>query len=137
MDLRRTLFLLVAAVMLISMGAASQSMDIYSIGGFEGTLPSYWNIGNQPTSSTLTWATDQFRSMGHSLKITKTATSDTAAWISSNMCDIWSPTMNANVDILLGAYVKTSGVNTAPSTDDQKWYVAYTFYDSAQTLIGT
>jgi hypothetical protein len=137
MDLRKTLFLLVAAVMLISMGAASQSMDIYTIGGFEPSLPSYWNIGSQPTNSTLTWATDQFRSMGHSLKITKTATSDSAAWISSNMCDNWSPTMNANVDILLGAYVKTSGVNTAPSTDDQKWYIAYTFYDSAQTLIGT
>jgi len=28
-------------------------------------------------------------------------------------------------------------VNTNPTTDDQKWYVAYTFYDSAQTLIGT
>ena len=34
MDLRKTLFLLVAAVMLISMGAASQSMDIYTIGAF-------------------------------------------------------------------------------------------------------
>src|SRR5208283_4882321 len=137
MDLRRTLFLLVAAVMLISMGAASQSMDIYTIGGFEPSLPSYWNIGSQPTNSTLTWATDQFRSMGHSLKITKTATSDSAAWISSNMCDNWSPTMNANVDILLGAYVKTSGVNTNPTADSLKWYIAYTFYDSAQTLIGT
>ena len=136
MDLRKTLFLLVAAVMLISMGAASQSMDIYTIGGFEGTLPSFWNIGNQPTNSTVTWATDQFRSLGHSLKISKTATSDTAAWVSSNMCDIWSPTIPANVDILLGAYVKTSGVNVSPTTDDQKWYVAYSFYDSAGALIG-
>ncbi len=136
MNLRKTMFLVVATVMLFGMQAASQSLDMYTIGGFEGTLPSYWNIGNQPTNSTLTWATDQFRSMGHSLKITKTATSDSAAWISSNMCDIWSPTINANVDILLGAYVKTSGVNVSPTTDDQKWYVAYTFYDSAQTLIG-
>jgi len=136
MDLRKTLFLVVAAVMLISMGATSQSSDIYTIGGFEGTLPSFWNIGNQPTNSTVTWATDQSRSMGHSLKITKTATSDTAAWVSDNMCDIWSPTIPAGVDILLGAYVKTSGVNVSPSTDDQRWYVAYTFYDSAGALIG-
>jgi len=28
------------------------------------------------------------------------------------------------------------GVNTSPSTNDQKWYIAYTFYDSAGTLIG-
>ena len=136
MNLRKTMFLVVAAVMLFSMQAASQSLDMYTIGGFEGSLPSYWNIGNQPTNSTLTWATDQFRSLGHSLKITKTATSDTAAWVSSNMCDIWSPTVPANVDILLGAYVKTSGVNVSPTTNDQMWYVAYTFYDSAGTLIG-
>ena len=137
MNLRKTMFFVVAAVMLFSMQAASQSADIYTIGGFEGSLPSYWTMGNQPANSTLTWATDQSRSLGHSLKITKTATSDTAAWVSTNMCDIWSPTISANVDILLGAYVKTSGVNTNPTTDDQKWYVAYTFYDSAQTLIGT
>ncbi len=136
MNLRKTMFLVVAAVMLFSMQAASQSLDMYTIGGFEGSLPSYWNIGNQPTNSTLTWATDQFRSLGHSLKITKTATSDTAAWVSSNMCDIWSPTVPANVDILLGAYVKTSGVNVSPTTNDQMWYVAYSFYDSAGTLIG-
>jgi hypothetical protein len=110
--------------------------QLSAIGGFEGTLPSFWNIGNQPTNSTLTWATDQFRSLGHSLKITKTATSDTAAWVSSNMCDIWSPTVPANVDILLGAYVMTSGVNTNPTADSAKWYIAYSFYDSAQTLIG-
>ena len=136
MNLRKTLFFVFAAVMLFSVGAASQSADIYSIGGFEGTLPSFWNIGNQPTNATLAWATDQSRSLGHSLKITKTATSDTAAWVSSNMCDIWSPSVPSNVDILLGAYVMTSGVNTSPSADDQKWYIAYSFYDSAGTLIG-
>ena len=114
MNLRKTLFFVFAAVMLFSMGAASQSADIYSIGGFEGSLPSFWNIGNQPTNATLAWATDQSRSLGHSLKITKTATSDTAAWVSSNMCDIWSPSVPSNVDILLGAYVKTTGVNTSP-----------------------
>ncbi|HUX60523.1 MAG TPA: hypothetical protein VMV32_04360, partial [Ignavibacteriaceae bacterium] len=107
-----------------------------TIGGFESSLPSYWNIGNQPSGSTLTWATDQYRSMGHSLEITKTTTSDTAAWVSDNMADIWSQVNNANVDIFLGAYIKTQGVNTNPTSDDQRWYVAYTFYDSAGALIG-
>jgi hypothetical protein len=74
--------------------------------------------------------------MGHSLKITKSVTSDLAAWKSDNMCDIWSPTNPKNVDILVGAYVKTSGVNTNPATDDAKWYIAYTFYDSAGATIG-
>jgi hypothetical protein len=70
------------------------------------------------------------------LKIVKTATSDTAAWVSDNMCDIWSPQIGKNIDINVGAYVKTSGVNTSPTTNDQKWYIAYTFYDSAGALIG-
>jgi hypothetical protein len=76
--------------------------------------------------------------MGHSLKIEKpTVTADSAAWISGNMCDFWSPQHYPNVDILLGAYVKTAGVNTNPTTLDQKWYICYTFYDSAGSLIGS
>jgi hypothetical protein len=107
------------------------------IAGFEGTAPSFWSIANQPAGSTVTWATDQFVSMGHSIKISKTATSDTAAWVSDNMCDIWSPTVTPNVDLLFGAWIKTQNVNTNPTSDDQKWYIAYTFYDSAGALIGT
>ncbi len=110
--------------------------QVAAVGGFEGTLPAYWTMGGQPAGATLSWATDQYRSMGHSLKITKTATSDTASWISTNMCDIWSPNVPNNVDILLGAYVKTSGVNTNPATNDAKWYVAYDFYDTAGAFIG-
>jgi hypothetical protein len=75
--------------------------------------------------------------MGHSLKIVKPATtSDSASWISENMCDVWSPQIGKNVDILLGAYIRTLGVNTSPSAEDQRWYVAYMFYDSAGALIG-
>ena len=63
----------------------------------------FWSTGNQPGGSSLSWATDQSVSMGHSLKISKTATSDTASWVSDNMCDIWSPTVTPNVDLLFGA----------------------------------
>jgi protein involved in polysaccharide export with SLBB domain len=133
----RTAFLFSGIMlMMLNWKAAAQSGPINSIGGFESPLPSYWTIGNQPSGSTVSWATDQYRSLGHSLKITKSATSDSAAWVSENMCDIWSPQHLKNVDILLGAYVKTQGVNTSPTSDDQKWYVAYTFWDSAGALIG-
>ena len=116
----------------------AQLSQINNNGGFESQLPSYWTIGNMPSGTTLSWATDQFRSMGHSLKIVKPATtSDSAAWVSTNMCDLWSQRHYANVDILLGAWIKTSGVNVNPTTDDQKWYVSYSFYDSAGGLIGT
>jgi len=115
----------------------AQGITINTVGGFESSLPSYWTIGNQPGGASLTWATDQFRSLGHSLKISKpTSTADSASWISENMCDIWSPTNPANVDILVGAYVKTQGVNVSPSTDDQKWWISYSFWDSSGAFIG-
>jgi len=115
----------------------SAPYKLSDIASFEGNLPSFWNIGSQPSGATLTWATDQFVSMGHSIKIQKSTTTDSAAWVSDNMCDIWSANVPANVDLLFGAWIKTSGVNINPTSDDQKWYIAYTFYDSAGTLIGT
>ncbi len=117
--------------------AQSSQITLQGIGSFEGTMPAFWNMRNQPTGSTLTWATDQYISMGRSIEITKSATSDSASWVSDNMCDIWSPTIPANVDLLFGAWVKTLNVNTNPTSDDQRWYIAYTFYDSAGSLIGT
>ncbi|MDP4174048.1 MAG: hypothetical protein Q8933_08785, partial [Bacteroidota bacterium] len=50
----------------------AQINALNSIGGFESDLPSYWKMGKQ-TGATLSWATDQSRSMGRSLKIVKTA----------------------------------------------------------------
>ena len=57
----------------------SQS-GINEFGSFEQGLPSYWTKGTEPSGSTLSWATDQSISMGKSLKITKTATSEAAMW---------------------------------------------------------
>ena len=136
--MRLSVFLwLIAFILGVCISPIDAQNQLNEIGTFEGTLPSYWNVGNQPTGSTLSWATDQFVSMGHSLKIDKSATTDSAAWVSSNMCDIWSPQVTANVDLLFGAWIMTQNVNTNPTTEDQKWYIAYSFYDSAGALIGT
>src|SRR3989304_8027152 len=109
---------------------------INEFGSFEQQLPSYWTKGAEPSGSTLSWATDQFRSMGKSLKITKTATSAAAMWESENMCDLWSEKHFKDVDIKFGVYYMTSGVNTNPTTEDQKWNVSYSFYDSAGVMFG-
>lgn len=127
-----------AAVVILFMTAElkAQLDSLNAIGGFEGELPSYWMKGKME-GATLTWATDQSRSLGRSLKIEKTAaTSDSVYWISENMVDLWAPKLNANVDILLGAYVMTQNVNTNPANDDQRWWISYTFYDSTGALIG-
>jgi hypothetical protein len=110
--------------------------SLADIFGFESPLPSFWTKGSVPSGTTLTWATDQSRTMGHALKIEKpAATSDSAAWISENMADIWAPSFGKDVDILLGAYVKTQGVNTSPANNDGRWFVVYTFYDKNGALL--
>ncbi len=56
---------------LIFQAALIAQSGINEIGSFEQTLPSYWTKSAEPSGSTLTWATDEFRSMGKSLKIQK------------------------------------------------------------------
>jgi len=127
---------LACLALVASFAAFGQPASWSEIAGLESPLPSFWTKGSEPTGATLTWATDQARSMGHSLKIAKPgATADSAAWVSENMADIWSPTFGKDVDILLGAYVRTENVNTNPATDDARWYIVYTFYDSAGVML--
>ncbi|HKB87957.1 MAG TPA: hypothetical protein VKD08_17395, partial [Ignavibacteriaceae bacterium] len=123
------------SIIIFQMGIFAQS-EINGIGGFEQTLPSYWNMATEPSGATLTWATDEYRSMGKSLKIEKSATADSAMWESDNMVDLWSERHFANVDINLGMYYMTSGVNTNPANNDEKWYVSYTFYREDGSVIG-
>jgi len=129
---------LLRQIMLLSFAAATAwaQNPLSAIGGFEGSLPAFWTMGSQPPGAALSWATDSVRSLGHSLKIVKPgATTDSVAWISGNMADIWSPTFPKNTDLLVGAYVRTQGVNVSPASDDQRWWVSYTFYDSAGTML--
>ena len=65
--------------------------EISGIGGFESDMPSYWTKGSEPGGATLTWATDEYMSLGRSLKIEKGVTGEAASWVSENMCDQWTP----------------------------------------------
>ena len=134
--LRTALFWTVCLVAVVGSLAFGQGTNINAIGQFESALPSYWTMGSAPSGATLSWATDQSVSMGRSIKITKGVTSDSAAWTSQNMVDLWSQRHTGSVDMKIGAWVKTQGVNTSPVSDDQKWWVSYSFYDSAGVLIG-
>ena len=125
------LFILLIQIPLLAQGSVTQ------IGSFEQDLPSYWTKGSEPGGSTLEWATDQSYSLSRSLKITKDATPDAAAmWTSENMCDNWTPKLNANEQFQLGAFIKTENVNTSPANDDAKWMIKYTYLDQSGLLIG-
>ncbi len=124
-------------IFLFSVSVTTAQFEINNIGGFEQDLPAYWTKGAEPDGAALVWASDQARSMLRSLKITKSATSDAAVWESLNMCDNWSPNHPKDVDLKLGVYYMTQGVNTNPANDDEKWYVSYSFYKENGDLIGT
>ncbi len=108
--------------------------ELSGIGSFEQEDPSYWH--KVENGGTLSWASDEYVTLGKSLKITKGSTSSASMWESENMCDIWSPNHYKDVDIKLGFSYKSSGVNTNPTTDDEKWYVVYEFYDETDAFIG-
>jgi len=127
---------LFSIIIILTQNPMQAQSGINEIGSFEQQLPSYWTKGAEPTGSTLSWATDQNRSMGKSLKIEKSVTTEAAMWESENMCDLWSEKHFKDVDIKFGLYYKTSGVNTNPTNNDQKWYVTYTFYRENGTVIG-
>ncbi|MGC8654491.1 MAG: T9SS type A sorting domain-containing protein, partial [Candidatus Kryptoniota bacterium] len=105
--------------------------------GFESGKPALWHpvVGN--SGATLSWATDQYHSASHSLKIVKTSTGTGAAmWQSDNMVRYWTARIYGGIDIKLGAYVMTQNVNTNPANQDGQWYIQYTFLDSAGAMIG-
>ncbi len=126
------IIILIVLIPVLSFGQYS----IRDVGGLESELPSYWTKGSEPDGATLTWATDEYNSLGRSLKISKVATSEAAAWVSENMCDQWTPTHAADKDWLLGAYVMTENVNVNPANDDERWYLKWEFWDSSGVYIG-
>jgi hypothetical protein len=78
-------------LLLTTLGVVSLAQEsVNTIGSFEQDLPSYWTKGVEPSGSSLSWATDEFVSMGRSLKINKSVTSEAAMWESENMVDLWS-----------------------------------------------
>ncbi len=104
---------------------------------FESGKPALWNAVPGNSGATLTWATDQYHSPTHSLKIDKPNTgTGPAMWQSANMVRYWTTRIYAGVDIELGAYVMTQNVNTNPANQDAQWYLQYTFLDSSGAMIG-
>ena len=101
--------------------------------GFEGLTANYWTAN--PGSGTASWATDEARTPNYSLKITSTSGS-TDSWKSANIYNYWSVGAGANVDMEVGAWIKTSGVNTSPATDADKIQLSFTFYNGGVDLLG-
>jgi len=58
------------------------------------------------------------------------------SWNSVNIYNYWSVGAGANVDMEVGAWIKTLGVNTNPATDADKITLSFTFYNGGVDLLG-
>ncbi len=137
MKLHTRLWWHAAAIVLFSAGVIAQTTNMLPNGGFESGKPALWKT--EPGTSAgvkLTWAEDQAFVGTRSLKIEKPAAGSAARWVSGNNVRYWVDNVSKGVDIKLGAFVKTSGVNVNPATADAKWQIKFAFYDTLGVLIG-
>jgi hypothetical protein len=108
---------------------------VEEFGSFESEKPSRWNA-EEGDGGRVTWAADEVHSGTRSLKIVKVTTGEGSRWISDNLVRYWVEQISSGIDIKVGAWVKTEGVNTDPADDDAKWQLKYWFYDESDELIG-
>ncbi len=136
MKLRAKFIWCISFIAMTAISAFAQNTNLLKNGGFESGKPSLYSAEAGTSGASLTWASDQKRSGTRSLKIAKTATTGSARWVSANNVRYWVSKIDKGVDIKIGAWVKTSGVNTSPATADAKWQVKFAFYDTNQVIIG-
>jgi len=103
----------------------------------ESQNPANWS-GYPHGEAVVEWATDAFRSAERSLKISKAGGTADPLWISGNMAKLqWNPTTGtpANVEMVLGGWVKTQNVNVNPNNPSAEIYLSYSFFDKDKNLI--
>ena len=103
----------------------------------ESQNPAYWSARNAE-GAIVEWVSDQYRSEDRSLKISDDGGDDDPYWISANMAKLnWNPTTGvpANIEIEVGGWVKTEGLNTNPADADSKVQLSYSFYDAGGAMI--
>jgi hypothetical protein len=104
--------------------------NLLSDGGFEGTAPSYW----EASGAGATWSAERSRTPNYSLALSGAAA---AAWEMPEAVLKWVPRFPGNVDLSVGGFVQTEGVNTAPSGDDEKFQLVFNFFnDAGDNLLG-
>jgi len=95
------------------------------------------NLNKESAGATLTWATDEYRTANYSLKIVKTGTdAGVSRWYAADLYRYWDVFVGTDIGTELGAWVKTSGVNTNPSTDAEKIQLKFTFFKAGVDILG-
>jgi len=104
----------------------------------ESTRPAYWESFKNG-DAVVAWSGDEFRSAERSLALSKNAGSNAdPVWLARQLAKInWNPTtgVTANVEMEIGGWVKTVGVNTNPASDAEKIQLRFKFFDASHSLI--
>ncbi len=134
-------------VLLVLPGMILAGTNLLVNGDLETREPAFWNRVNDNDGTYAIWASDTAAHdpwndalpSEYSFKITKSATtSDVVGWKSVNNANLYwnhaNTTDGANKLYNVSFYFKTEGVNTNPTTEDQKIYVRYTFYSGGSLI---
>ena len=111
---------------------AIQNHNLLSNGGFEVDRPSYFT----PSGAGAMWTTEEKRTPGYSVKLMGAGS---ASWTDENAVRNWLSGVPGylNPEIVVGGWVKAVGVNTNPTTVDQKFQLVYQFFGADGTdLLG-
>ncbi len=110
---------------------ASSPGNLLTDGGFEGESPSYWAT----TDAGAEWTTERARTPNYSLKLSG---SGAATWTMGEAIRNWSDLIPGSIDLTVGGFVQTEGVNTNPASDDAKFQLVFNFYNAGGTnLLGS
>ena len=106
--------------------SASSAQNLLSNGGFEVNKPAYWD----PSNASAEWSTEQTRTRGFSLKISGAGES---SWAQNEAVRAWVGGIPGagTPEIVVGGWVYTEGVNTAPGSDAEKFQLVFEFFDAA------
>jgi hypothetical protein len=117
--------------------ALFSQQNIIINGDLERAEPFFWHPLNAGDgNSILSWTDEESYQDFRSLKIFKpNSSSDVVGWISENNAQRYWNSMTDNITYELGGYIKTSGVNTNPSSDEEVIGLLFKFFDAGNTLI--
>ena len=97
--------------------------NLVSASGFESDSPSYWMAEGDGAE----WTNSEARSPNYSLKLSGAGE---ASWTQAEIVRNWVSGFKANEALTFGAFVKTEGVNTSPSTDAEKFQMVVSLRDA-------
>jgi len=131
-------------IVLLFFGFLFSQNNLLVNGDLETVEPAFWNKLNDGLGgSQLFWASDTAAPNNwntdlpstYSFKIVKSSTTtDEVGWMSVNNADLYWNNAGFNDSYDLWFWAKTEGVNTAPSTDDEKIGVWFKFYANGVEL---